>query len=129
MRHLWVFGVSFSIIAPLPSIAYGSSLLPLANVYCPVLVYALPNGGASAMVWGVCVGCLLESADIEVKLFQWLVASLFILCIGLAMAEFGFSAPTSVALLLDARSPHLIGETCSAGSLGVRFSLLLALPA
>ena len=62
MRHLWVFGVSFSIIGPLPSIVYGSSLLPLANMYCSVLVYALPNGGASAMVWGVCVGCLLESA-------------------------------------------------------------------
>jgi len=46
------------------------------------------------MVWGVRV--LLESGDIiEVKLFQWLVASLFILCVGLAMAELGFSAPTS----------------------------------
>jgi len=39
------------------------------------------------MVWGVRVGCLLESGDIEVKLFQWLVPSLFILCVGLAMAE------------------------------------------
>ncbi|KIM51757.1 hypothetical protein SCLCIDRAFT_1219882 [Scleroderma citrinum Foug A] len=64
---LEVFGVSFSIIGLLPSIA-------------SVLVYALPNGGASAMVWG------------------WLVASLFILCVGLAMAELGSSAPTSGGL-------------------------------
>jgi len=116
-------------------------------VYSSVLVYALPNGGASAMVWGVRVGCLLESGDIEAKLFQWLVASLFILCVGLAMAELGSSAPTSggVGALLqgnpncfltsNVRSfttgrtlfPHLAGGTCSAGSLGVRFSLLLAL--
>jgi len=99
------------------------------------------------MVWGVRVGCLLESGHIEAKLFQWLVASLFILCVGLAMAELGSSAPTSggVGALLqgnpncfltsNVRSfttgrtlfPHLAGGTCSAGSLGVRFSLLLAL--
>ena len=49
------------------------------------------------MVWGVRVvsWCLLKSGDTEVKLFQWLVASLFILCVGLAMAELGSSAPTS----------------------------------
>ncbi|KAL4071559.1 amino acid/polyamine transporter I [Scleroderma yunnanense] len=62
-----VFGVSFSIIGLLPSIA-------------SVLLYALPNGGTSAMVWG------------------WLVASFFILCVGMAMAELGSSAPTSGGL-------------------------------
>jgi len=75
--------------------------------------------------------------------------SLFILCVGLAMAELGSSAQMSggVSALLQGKlnyfltsdvcscttgrmlSPHLTGETCSAGSLGVRFSLLLALPA
>lgn len=62
-----VFGISFSIIGLLPSIA-------------SVLVYALPNGGASSMVWG------------------WAVGSLFILSVGLSMAELGSAAPTSGGL-------------------------------
>ncbi|KAH7882169.1 amino acid/polyamine transporter I [Phlebopus sp. FC_14] len=64
---LEVFGIAFSIIGLLPSIA-------------SVLFYAIPNGGPSAMVWG------------------WAVASLFILCIGMAMAELGSAAPTSGGL-------------------------------
>ena len=109
-------------------------------MYSSVLVYALPNGGASAMVWGVCVASwyLLESGDTEVKLFQWLVAPLFILCVGLAMAEGALlQGNLNCFLTSDVHSsttgrtlsPHLAGEICSAGSLGVRFSLLLGLPA
>ncbi|KAF9238374.1 amino acid/polyamine transporter I [Melanogaster broomeanus] len=65
--QLQVFGIAFSIIGLLPSIA-------------SVLFYAIPNGGPSAMVWG------------------WAVASLFILCIGMSMAELGSAAPTSGGL-------------------------------
>ncbi|KDQ54539.1 hypothetical protein JAAARDRAFT_209261 [Jaapia argillacea MUCL 33604] len=64
---LEVFGIAFSIIGLMPSIA-------------SVLVYALPNGGPSAMVWG------------------WAVASFFILLVGMAMAELGSAAPTSGGL-------------------------------
>ncbi|EJD04784.1 amino acid transporter [Fomitiporia mediterranea MF3/22] len=62
-----VFGVAFSIIGLLPSIA-------------SVLFYAIPNGGPSAMVWG------------------WAVASVFILFVGMSMAELGSAAPTSGGL-------------------------------
>ncbi|KAI5993805.1 amino acid permease-domain-containing protein [Pisolithus orientalis] len=58
-KPLEVFGLSFSIIGLLPSIA-------------SVLVYALPNGGASSMVWG------------------WAVGSLFILSVGLSIGGVGF---------------------------------------
>ncbi|KAF8130354.1 amino acid/polyamine transporter I [Boletus edulis] len=64
---LEVFGISFSIIGVLPSIA-------------SVLVYSLPNGGPSAMVWG------------------WAVASIFIVCVAMAMAELSSAAPTSGGL-------------------------------
>ncbi|KDQ54538.1 hypothetical protein JAAARDRAFT_135209 [Jaapia argillacea MUCL 33604] len=64
---LEVFGIAFSIIGLLPSIA-------------SVLLYALPNGGPSAMVWG------------------WAVASIFILFVGMSMAELGSAAPTSGGL-------------------------------
>ncbi|KAI5988507.1 amino acid/polyamine transporter I [Pisolithus marmoratus] len=70
---LEVFGVSFSIIGLLPSIA-------------SVLFYALPNGGTSSMVWG------------------WAVGSLFILTVGLSMAELGSAAPTSGGLYYWAHS-------------------------
>lgn len=61
---LEVFGVAFSIIGLLPSIA-------------SVLVYALPNGGPVAMVWG------------------WAVASIGVLLVGISMAELASAAPTS----------------------------------
>ncbi|KAG1732877.1 amino acid permease-domain-containing protein [Suillus paluster] len=64
---LEVFGVAFSYIGLLPSIA-------------SVLFYAAPNGGPLAMVWG------------------WAIASVFIMCIGLAMAELASAAPTSGGL-------------------------------
>ncbi|EGO02856.1 hypothetical protein SERLA73DRAFT_165793 [Serpula lacrymans var. lacrymans S7.3] len=64
---LEVFGIAFSIIGLLPSIA-------------SVLFYAIPNGGPAAMVWG------------------WAVASLFILCVGMSMAELASAAPTSGGL-------------------------------
>jgi len=64
---LEVFGIAFSIIGLLPSIA-------------SVLFYAIPNGGGPAMVWG------------------WMVASIFILIVGLAMAELASAAPTSGGL-------------------------------
>ncbi|TFK47246.1 APC amino acid permease [Heliocybe sulcata] len=64
---LEVFGIAFSIIGLLPSIA-------------SVLLYAIPNGGASAMIWG------------------WAVASIFILFVGMSMAELASAAPTSGGL-------------------------------
>jgi len=62
-----VFGIAFSIIGLVPSIA-------------SVLFYAIPNGGPSGMVWG------------------WAVASVFILFVGMSMAELGSAAPTSGGL-------------------------------
>ena len=58
---LQIFGISFSIIGVLPSIAcaYFSCQSRLANThpalcrFSSVLIYAIPNGGTSAMVWGV----------------------------------------------------------------------------
>ncbi|EJF60127.1 APC amino acid permease [Dichomitus squalens LYAD-421 SS1] len=64
---LETFGIAFSIIGLLPSIA-------------SVLVDSIPNGGPPAMVWG------------------WLVASIFILLVGMAMAELASAAPTSGGL-------------------------------
>ncbi|KAI0321889.1 APC amino acid permease [Amylostereum chailletii] len=64
---LEVFGIAFSIIGLLPSIA-------------SVLTYSIPNGGPSAMVWG------------------WAVASVFILFVGMSMAELAAAAPTSGGL-------------------------------
>ena len=61
---LEVFGIAFSIIGLLPSIA-------------SVLVYALPNGGPVAMVWG------------------WTLGSLVVLFVGVSMAELASAAPTS----------------------------------
>ena len=61
---LEVFGIAFSIIGLLPSIA-------------SVLVYALPNGGPAATVWG------------------WVVATLGVLSVGISMAELASAAPTS----------------------------------
>lgn len=62
-----VFGVGFGIIGLVPS-------------YTSVLVYAIPNGGAVAMVWG------------------WTVCAFFLGIIGLAMAELGSAAPTTGGL-------------------------------
>ncbi|EKM52368.1 uncharacterized protein PHACADRAFT_260687 [Phanerochaete carnosa HHB-10118-sp] len=64
---LETFGIAFSIIGLLPSIA-------------SVLFYSMPNGGPAAMVWG------------------WAVASIFILFVGMSMAELASAAPTSGGL-------------------------------
>ncbi|KLO14661.1 APC amino acid permease [Schizopora paradoxa] len=62
-----LFGVAFSIIGVLPSIA-------------SVLVFAIPNGGPIALVWG------------------WAVCAFFIFFIALSMAELGSAMPTSGGL-------------------------------
>jgi hypothetical protein len=60
---LEVFGLGFSIIGLIPSIAcvhISVRRLVVAEheVSSSVLVFALPSGGASALVWGVCpVSC------------------------------------------------------------------------
>ncbi|KAJ7153219.1 amino acid/polyamine transporter I [Mycena filopes] len=62
-----LFGFGFSVSAIAPSVA-------------SVLVYSLPNGGPSAMIWG------------------WAVSTVFLMFIAMAMAELGSSAPTSGGL-------------------------------
>ncbi|KAF7347019.1 putative amino-acid permease C11D3.08c [Mycena venus] len=64
-----LFGFGFSVSAIVPSVA-------------SVLFYSLPNGGSSAMIWGV----------------QWATSSVFLMFIALAMAELGSAAPTSGGL-------------------------------
>ncbi|KIJ35490.1 hypothetical protein M422DRAFT_180705, partial [Sphaerobolus stellatus SS14] len=59
-----VFGIGFSIVSLLPSLV-------------SVLVFWIPYGGASAMVWG------------------WMTCGIFLTFIALAMAELGSTAPTS----------------------------------
>ncbi|KAL7284284.1 hypothetical protein ACG7TL_001567 [Trametes sanguinea] len=66
-RALEVFGIGFSIIGLFPSIA-------------SVLVFAIPNGGPVALVWG------------------WAICSFFLMFIAFALAELGSSAPTSGGL-------------------------------
>jgi hypothetical protein len=75
-----VFGIAFSIIGLAPSIS-------------SVLFYAIPNGGGPAMVWGVRITQFLFGILPEYP--QWLVASIFILTVGLSMAELASAAPTS----------------------------------
>ncbi|KAJ6470938.1 amino acid/polyamine transporter I [Mycena sanguinolenta] len=62
-----LFGFGFSVSAIVPSVA-------------SVLVFSLPNGGPSAMIWG------------------WATASVFLMFIAMAMAELSSSAPTSGGL-------------------------------
>ncbi|KAJ6529059.1 amino acid/polyamine transporter I [Mycena vulgaris] len=62
-----LFGFGFSVAAVVPSVA-------------SVLVYSLPNGGPSAMIWG------------------WATSTVFLMFIAMAMAELGSSAPTSGGL-------------------------------
>ncbi|ETW76157.1 amino acid transporter [Heterobasidion irregulare TC 32-1] len=62
-----LFGIAFSFIGLFPSIA-------------SVLVYAIPNGGPVAMVWG------------------WAACVPFLTCVALALAELGSAAPTSGGL-------------------------------
>ncbi|KAH0579728.1 hypothetical protein H2248_002567 [Termitomyces sp. 'cryptogamus'] len=81
---LEVFGVAFSIIGLVPSIA-------------SVLFYAIAFGGGPAMVWG------------------WAVASVFILTVGISLAELGSAAPTSGGLYFwtySLSSPKWKGLLC-----------------
>lgn len=82
-RPFQVFGIAFSIIGLLPSIA-------------SVLFYAIPSGGGPAMVWGVSSSIPFVFLLLIFNTFRkWLVASLFILCVGMSMAELASAAPTS----------------------------------
>ncbi|KAK0209157.1 amino acid permease-domain-containing protein [Desarmillaria ectypa] len=65
---------------PLEVFGIAFSIIGLVPSISSVLFYAIPNGGGPAMVWG------------------WAVASIFILCVALAMAELASSAPTSGGL-------------------------------
>ncbi|KAJ7902205.1 amino acid permease-domain-containing protein [Mycena leptocephala] len=56
---------------------FGFSLNAVAPNVAATLYYSIPYGGSSAMVWG------------------WVVSSLFIMIIAMAMAELGSAAPTS----------------------------------
>jgi len=96
---LEVFGIAFSIIGLLPSIA-------------SVLVYALPNGGPVAMVWG------------------WVVASLGILFVGISMAELASAAPTSggVTDFSAARTTAWLNGLSSAALLLDTFLIFSTLP-
>ncbi|KAF8130903.1 amino acid/polyamine transporter I [Mycena galopus ATCC 62051] len=69
---LELFGFGFSVAAVVPSVV-------------SVLVYSLPNGGPSAMVWG------------------WATSTVFLMFIAMAMAELGSSAPTSGVIHLQFR--------------------------
>ncbi|KAK2462643.1 hypothetical protein APHAL10511_005376 [Amanita phalloides] len=62
-----VFGIGFSVIGLMPSIS-------------SVLVYSIPYGGPSAMIWG------------------WSTSGVFLMCIALSLAELGSAAPTSGGL-------------------------------
>ncbi|KAF9446189.1 APC amino acid permease [Macrolepiota fuliginosa MF-IS2] len=65
---------------PLEVFGIAFSIIGLVPSISSVLFYAIPNGGGPAMVWG------------------WLVASIFILLVGLSMAELASAAPTSGGL-------------------------------
>ncbi|VDC04470.1 unnamed protein product [Peniophora sp. CBMAI 1063] len=64
---LELFGVGFGIIGVVPSVA-------------SILVYAIPNGGPSAMIWG------------------WAVCTIGLVAISAAIAELGSAMPTSGGL-------------------------------
>lgn len=82
---LEVFGIAFSIMGLLPSIASTLAYSIPAGLYTPksfcnyhlVLTYLI---GPAGMVWG------------------WFLASMFIFFVGLAMADLGLAMPTSGGL-------------------------------
>ncbi|PPQ81026.1 hypothetical protein CVT25_014486 [Psilocybe cyanescens] len=90
-----LFGIGFSIIGIVPSLA-------------SVLVFSIPYGGASAMIWGVRISyisstCCHLSHKHEPTIsthhgLQWAVCGIFLTLIALAMAELGSAAPTSGGL-------------------------------
>jgi hypothetical protein len=54
---LETFGLSFSYVGLVPSMAYvlffGLKVLSSNTCHSSVIIYAIPNGGTVAMVWGV----------------------------------------------------------------------------
>ncbi|KAF9043782.1 amino acid transporter [Hymenopellis radicata] len=58
----------------------GFGMIGVVSTMSTVLVYSIPNGGTSAMVWG------------------WALCSVFLTCIGLALSELASLAPTSGGL-------------------------------
>lgn len=109
---LEVFGIAFSIIGLLPSIA-------------SVLVYAIPNGGASAMVSFLVLGC--PNLTSRNQVWGWAVASILILFVGMSMAELASSAPMSGGLyywthtLYSPRSRNLLAWIVGCASFHVCF--------
>lgn len=65
---------------PLEVFGVAFSIIGLTPSIASVLFYSIPNGGGPAMVWG------------------WLVASAFVLCVGMSMAELASAMPTSGGL-------------------------------
>ncbi|KAH9987652.1 amino acid/polyamine transporter I [Russula compacta] len=65
---------------PLEAFGVAFSIVGLLPSITSVLFYSIPNGGPVAMVWG------------------WAIASLFILIVGMSMAELASAAPTSGGL-------------------------------
>lgn len=95
---------------PLEVFGIAFSIIGLLPSISSVLFYAIPNGGGPAMVWG------------------WAVASFFILCVGMSMAELASAAPTSGGLYYwtySLSSPRwrnllcwLVGYANTIGSIG-----------
>ncbi|PBK92567.1 hypothetical protein ARMGADRAFT_1013151 [Armillaria gallica] len=65
---------------PIEVFGIAFSIIGLLPSISSVLFYAIPNGGGPAMTWG------------------WAVASVFILSVGMSMAELASAAPTSGGL-------------------------------
>ncbi|THU98799.1 amino acid transporter [Dendrothele bispora CBS 962.96] len=66
--------------SPFEIFSIGFSMLGLVSAFSSVLLFSIPNGGPSAMVWG------------------WTLCSFFLMTIGLAMGELASAAPTSGGL-------------------------------
>ncbi|KAI0310735.1 amino acid transporter [Amylostereum chailletii] len=66
--------------SPIEVFGIAFSIIGLLPSISSVLFYSVPNGGPAAMVWG------------------WAVASIFILIVGMSMAELASAAPTSGGL-------------------------------
>jgi amino acid transporter len=87
-----VFGVVFSMVGLLPSIA-------------SVLALTIPYGGPTSMIWSVCHAVSLARPFLIVS--QWAVGSVFIFFIGMALAELASAASTSGGVsvtCIDART-------------------------
>ncbi len=68
-------------------------VIKIDKISSAVLVFSIPYGGPVSMVWGVGVFSFLTQQQ-ELMPEQWLVASIFLVCIALALAELGSAQPT-----------------------------------